>query len=464
MFTADNSTTFLNLRNKFKRFIYEGYTIEQSSEMLKIRYSFNLSDSFFFHPVIEIPLSTKNYTDKLSTELLDNLVFHIGMIEMLSYWKAACSPQIIIKGRYLDMAQIKWWKTLYYHGLGEFFHINNINTNIEDFVNFEIEGTDKLNKSKIQVFDRPIIPMGGGKDSAVTYDLLRKAGEDVMVFFLNPQHLPVDVIHVNNYKVKQVVAYRTICPELIQLNKKGFLNGHTPFSAVLGFISLLMSVIYLRKNIVLSNESSANESTIPGTKINHQYSKTFEFETNFRTYISEYISEDLNYFSFLRPITELQIARLFSDAPYFFEKFRSCNVGSKTGVWCNKCPKCLFTFIILSPFINPTQLKHIFGQNLFNDIELLKSFNELTGLSEIKPFECIGTVEEVNVALVMAIKRYYKHTESLPALIQYYKGTKIYDTYKAHNSEHIISQFDNNNHLPEKYLHILKSAISWHEK
>jgi len=237
----------------------------------------------------------------------------------------------------------------------------------------------------------------------------------------------------------------------------GFLNGHTPFSALVAFISALTSILTARKHICLSNESSANEPTIPGTKINHQYSKSFEFEKAFRQYLENYVTADINYFSFLRPLNELQIAKLFSVMLKYQNDFRSCNRGSKTNSWCGKCSKCLFTFIILYPYLEEKKLINIFGNNLFDDPGLRNIFDELTGASAVKPFECVGTINEVNAALCMTIENRGKN--KLPVLLEHYKSTAEFEAYTKNKTLLIEKQFDENNFLPEEYKNIIKQAL-----
>ncbi|MDX9906275.1 MAG: hypothetical protein RBS55_06785, partial [Bacteroidales bacterium] len=243
----------------------------------------------------------------------------------------------------------------------------------------------------------------------------------------------------------------------IELNNRGFLNGHTPFSALLAFYSLLAAYLTGKKDIVLSNESSANEPTVPGTGINHQYSKSFGFEKDFREYVLKNISSGFNYFSLLRPLSELQIARLFSGMPKFFPHFKSCNAGSKAGIWCGRCPKCLFTFIILSPFLEPGELTRIFGKNLLNDASLAGYLDELTGESPVKPFECIGTIDEVNTALAMTVKHY--EPEAMPYLLGISSGrinkadSDLFvdiEKQKMLNDEHFV---------PVEYLNLLEEVL-----
>ena len=182
---------------------------------------------------------------------------------------------------------------------------------------------------------------------------------------------------------------------------EGFLNGHTPFSAMLSFYSLLVSYGTNTREVALSNESSANEPTIPGTKINHQYSKTLEYEEDFRYYVKTFLNDSNHYYSYLRPYTELQIAEMFAQHPQYFPVFKSCNAGSKENKWCCNCSKCLFAYIILSPFIDNDTMVSIFGEDLLDKPEMEQYFDELRGVAPNKPFECVGTIDEVNKALEM---------------------------------------------------------------
>jgi len=114
----------------------------------------------------------------------------------------------------------------------------------------------------------------------------------------------------------------------------------------------------------------------------------------------KYLAKDLNYFSFLRKYSELQIAKIFVKYPQYFNVFSSCNRGLILGKrWCNDCPKCLFTYLILSPYLKEKQLIKIFGKNLLEDKNLLPILKKLTGKKGVKPFECVGTYEESRTAL-----------------------------------------------------------------
>ena len=415
---SNHHDKFLQLRDEYPFFVYEGYDFSYSGHGLDIRFYFNLSDRFQFAPTIFIPHKEFFIPEDEIMELIPNLVFHLGLIELISYWKAACPKQLIIKPHALTIDQVSWWKKCWFNGLGEFFFLNSISTDIERFIDVNVASEEHLSPVHCTLKPDVIVPVGGGKDSIVSLEILRKL-PGVTPLILNPRGASVHSIFMAGFAHAGMIGInRSIDPLLLQLNDEGFLNGHTPFSALLSFISILSAVISGKRFIALSNESSANETTIPGLPVNHQYSKTFEFEKDFRDYVSRWISPEINYFSLLRPLNEIQIASIFTRYPNYFPVFKSCNVGSKADSWCGKCPKCLFTCILLAPFLKPDQLVEIFHKDLLNDISLKSTLDQLTGVTTEKPFECVGTISEVNAALQETIEKY--GDKPLPSLLEYY--------------------------------------------
>lgn len=453
----NNHNKFIELRNTYKYFVYESFSKEKDDSVMKVIFHFNLNDECHFYPTLTF--SGDNYHwDSLTPENIDNFLFHIGLIELISYWKAACSPEIIIKPFNLNEEQVQWWKKTYYHGLGEFFYLNGIDTNIDDFVDIRCDSNKKLEKVKVEAEHRKVlVPIGGGKDSVVTLELLKK-NFNVMPFIINPRKASMNTINAAGFGKGQFLQVdRTIHAQLLELNEKGFLNGHTPFSAMLAFVSLFSAALSESRYIALSNESSANEPTDPKTGVNHQYSKSLEFESDFRNYVAQYLSDDIKYFSFLRPLSELQISMLFSKLDNHFNSFRSCNVGSKTDSWCCSCSKCLFTYIILSPFIGMDQLKKIFEEDLFENESLKDYFDELVGVSPVKPFECVGTVSEVNLSLKTIISNY---NGNLPFLLKYYTTLPVFKDAKHPFKNMNLNLLEEDHFLPVEYLQILKANLN----
>jgi hypothetical protein len=444
---------FQKLRGQFPYFEYQSYQVSQDKNGLLFSYKFSLAGKYFFSPSVYFqshPLFSLPNTIALST-----LAFHIGLIELISYWKTACPPLIIIQPHSLSEDEVSFWKNLYWNGLGEFFHLNGINTNIDDFVSIESYNTTSLDKFTVQASnERVLVPIGGGKDSAVSLELLANSQCDVVPFMLNPIPAMLRTIHAAGIdESRTLIVNRRLDPVLLQLNNEGFLNGHTPFSALLAFVTVTAATLTQSKHVALSNESSANEATIPGTHINHQYSKTLHFENAFRTYLASYITPDINYFSFLRPLNELQIAWLFSRMPQYHSAFRSCNSGSKTDIWCGVCPKCLFTFTILSPFLNRTELVRIFGDDLYANKKLLSLLESLAGLTAEKPFECVGTTNEVSAVLDYLNQCNHNINAGLPVMLK--NKTSPHLSFDA-----LLRNFDTHHFLTPYFETLLRNSLN----
>ena len=412
---------------------------------LNVTFHFSLDEQYFFHPMMSIPSRPFCNWNSVPREQLETLVFHIGMVEMISYWKIACPKTIVVKPFDLKLCQKKWWRHLFYLGLGEFRYLNGIKCSEQDFVKIESGTNRECVSVDMPLEEKVIIPVGGGKDSVVTLELLRNEMPAIPMI-MNPRGATLDCVKTAGYGFAEMVEVnRTLDKTMLLMNDQEFLNGHTPFSALLAFVSLLIGMGSGCKYIALSNEASANESTVPGTDINHQYSKSYAFERDFREYVAQHINSEIQYFSFLRPLNEMQIASLFSQFPAYHEVFRSCNAGSKTNSWCGSCAKCLFTWMILSPFIPRERLKEIFHKDLLTDPELRPVFEELNGTSKVKPFDCVGTVEEVRACVDHMKDRVGTIAEVSP---------------KAETTvEDILKRFNEENFLPSKFVEILKSRL-----
>lgn len=435
------------LRNKYDTFIYDSYEIEELENTTKITYNFIVPSLTQYKPTLEV----KKFKIDSFTK---NLIFHIGLVELVSYWKATCSKNVIIKAGYINKEQIEFFKKLYFYGLGELFYTNGIIPNYDDFINIKCELKEQNIEIPNYVGNGNLIPIGGGKDSNVTLEIMKSDFEDNLCFIINPKQVTLSCAQTAGYSNEKIVTVkRTIDKNLIELNKQGFINGHTPFSALVAFLSYFNAYITGKKYILLSNESSANESNVDGTKINHQYSKTYEFECDFNEYTKKYFKIDIKYFSLLRPLSEYQIAMLFSNYEKYHEIFKSCNVGSKKEPWhwCCSCPKCLFVYIILSPFLYKEKLIRIFGEDLFEKEDLLDIFIELTGYGKTKPFECVGTYEEVRYAITKTISKLDKQ----PYLLKYYK-----EHFELENlNKNLENKYNLENNLNPYFENLLKSEL-----
>ena len=352
------------LRQKHGSFIYHSYEFSEQDGNTLLRFHFSI-DEYNFYP-------RWTFTEEFSRlefdrALADRIAFSLGMAELVSYWKCACPPTVEVRCGGLSAWEKNWWKKLYFNGLGEFFYRNGITPDFGTFMTINALEEQPLPVQN-NALTGTLVPIGGGKDSIVTLELLKKAGVDISAYIINPRGATLGCAAAAGIPDNRIGGpRRTIDRQLLELNKMGYLNGHTPFSAVVAFSAELSACVHGLQYIALSNESSANESYVEGTAINHQYSKSTEFERDFREYCERSFggySRCPEYFSLLRPWSEWQIAREFVKYPQYFGVFQSCNLGSKTNSWCCSCAKCLYVYILLAAFLDDDVLTGILGCNM----------------------------------------------------------------------------------------------------
>lgn len=450
------------LQKKYPEFVYESCNWKIEGRDLRAGFYFRLGD-IDFHPWIIICNINEAQIAALGAATVSNFVFNMGLAEIPSYWKAACPPTIVIKAGYLDKKQIFFWQDLIFN-MGQFFYENKL-----PFIKpiFEISApraTRVLAVKKI-FSNRYLVPLGGGKDSLVTLEILRGQKKEIGSFTLNANGSLKKV--ANEARANNIFVERVIDKRLIELKDQGYLNGHTPFSSVLAVLGVSLAAMFDFKHILISQERSSNEGNVEylGKDINHQYSKTFAFENKFRQYSEKYLAKNIEYFSFLRPLYEIQISKIFSRYPKYFSSFLSCNKsftiaaresGSATG-WCCQCSKCLSVFAMLYPFVGQAEAIKIFGGNLFENKNLLPVMLQLLGEGKSKPMECVGTFEEMRAAFYMSLR---KSEGEIPYLLKYFEQNiaSKYPRLEA-QSKKIITAWTNKNNLPKGLAAALKKNI-----
>ncbi|MDO8261576.1 MAG: hypothetical protein Q7T50_08895 [Candidatus Magasanikbacteria bacterium] len=444
------------LREQHPLFVYESFSWKKEKTNLVAQFSYKVHPDILFSPQVEIVDAFSETHENLNEKVIDNLVFHLGLIEMPSYWKATCSPKILIKCGSLNEAQINWWQKLIINGLGEFFYKNKINFKQTGFLNIEATGKQLLTKDKSKKNNRSLVLIGGGKDSIVSLEFLKQQKQSFNTLILNPDSVSIKISETAGND-KPIVVKRNIDPNLLKLNENSYFNGHTPFSAYLAFVANFCAYLFDYKYVISSNERSSDEENIVflNSPINHQYTKSKSFEQDFRKYSKEYLSEGIEYFSLLRPLYEIQISKIFTNYSQYFQIFRSCNVGRKEDKWCEDCPKCLSVFMSLYPYLSETDLQSIFQSNLYEKIGFKNLLLQMVGKNKPKPFECILTYEEAKLALSLAIEKNSNEKKELPILLKI-ANDEILSTTSVDNN--LLSSWGKN-FLPANLERELKKLI-----
>lgn len=367
------------------------------------------SQSITFQEVLKFP--TENIRSDTSPDVIDSILFSLHLILGISYWKFTCPKNIFINENKLTKSGGLFWETVWTKGLGEFFYKNNID--YRKLIKFPVSDKKESHPQKI-LASKNLLGIGGGKDTVVAAESLRTKNISFDGFIVETQKdYPLNRSLASVFSTNVILVKRLLDPKIFSLNKElGIYNGHVPISAIYAFIGILCGALYGYENIIVSNEKSAEEGNVEylGQKINHQWSKSFEFEEILNKYLSENISKNIKYFSILRPYTELKILSEFSKMKKYHQTFSSCNRNyvinpkSAEGKWCGRCPKCAFMFIGLSAFLKEGEVLGIFVRNFLDDKDNLNQYKMLLGKIGFKPFECVGTPKETIAAFLLAVK------------------------------------------------------------
>ncbi len=358
--------------------------------------------------------------DQLVKSEVDKACELIHLMCGVSYYKAGLAKEILFNSYQSSKLLAQFIEKTWKHGLAELAFENDVS--LKDRISFS--GGDfkrvssllfepSLNKRVLTPL-KSLVALGGGKDSLVTVEELKQQGKDITLFMVGNSELIKEVAEFIDLPLIQV--HRKIAPKLIEYNKtgKGF-NGHIPITAINSSIAILTALLFDCTEVVFSNEKSADSANTinsDGDEVNHQYSKSHEFEKDLSAILASEITPLIRYYSQQRSRSELEILEKFSHYPQYFPVFSSCNRNfhidgshNKNSKWCCNCPKCRFVFLGLAPFIEKIQLLEIFGHNLLDDLSQQKGFEELMGIQGFKPFECVGEIQESQDAFFKILKK-----------------------------------------------------------
>jgi hypothetical protein len=334
----------------------------------------------------------------------------VFLLAGVSYYKTAAPPVIDLGPTPLSEAELAFLREFYLQGLGEFAYRNKL-----DLTSLRIEAgrahAPQTAEPPPPRDQRALVPFGGGIDSIVTVERVRRLADTALFVMSRPDDRFAAIEEPAAVTGLPVVrAEREIDPQLLRSAELGFLNGHVPVTGILSAIAVLAAVLDDRDAVVMSNEWSASVPTLQhqGRPVNHQYSKSADFEAAFRGVLPGHPE----YFSWLRDRTELWVGREFAALERYHGSFRSCNKAFYTersrrlDYWCGECDKCCFIDLILAPFMPAEALRRIFahGGEPLADPELGAKFLALLGAGA-KPFECVGEVSECRAAVLLAARR-----------------------------------------------------------
>lgn len=387
-------------------FTYTSYEITEDKKTVRFYYRlfhggeiYELTETIIF-PVELTAAGTHNALRAL----------HIAL--GVSYYKTFV-PGVIIHPYAMDLAEAKFWNTLWQHGLGEFLYVNKLSA--DKLAQFTAHDGTPLESNNIgEVSSRSaVLGIGGGKDSAVAGELLKELNVPTTGFVMaTGEQLGQTKAVADAMGVELLVVQRQLDQKLLELQETpGAYKGHVPISAIFGLVGAVLALNTGSSYVVVANESSASTPRIEGDNgaVNHQWSKSFTFEQMLQDFIRDYISMQTKYFSIIRELSSVAVAKIFATYPQYFEVFTSDNyvfridpANRPNGRWSLESPKSLSSFILLLPWLDEKAMEQIFGLNFLDQESLEPLLLSLIGLEGNPPLDCVGTVEELGLSLRIA--------------------------------------------------------------
>lgn len=341
----------------------------------------------------------------------ERVLAHLHLAAGLSYYKLAAPPTVRIEcGTWTD-DEIAFHRTLLAKGLGEYSWHNDLEAELLPAFEYRA-GRPEPAVVGLALDAGALVPVGGGKDSCVTIEALRAARVSVTLVTINRYPVIQDVIDAA--ALPDLAVRRVLDPQLAVLNANGARNGHVPVTAIVSLAAAAAAILHGHDAVIMSNERSASEGNVlyRGVEINHQWSKSDEAEQLLAGLLAS-ITPELSYFSLLRPLSELDIARRFAQScSRYLDSFSSCNAAfrldplRRVSRWCGRCPKCQFVYLALATVLERSTLVEILGDELFA-ASPVDGFRALLGLTEWKPFECVGASIECRVALRLLLDEHH---------------------------------------------------------
>ena len=446
----------------FQTFYFTWYTFDP--KMLKASFSYSFDHEIDFTESIDFSCPGFTSIAKIDSDIMNTLLFHLSLAIGISYYKLYPTKDLIVETWSLDDYQKKFWKTFYTQWLGEFFFRNTLSPH--DFINFISTQTSAATKQFSSSSTIPLIAIGWGKDSLVSVEAIKKLNIPFYTATFGKDYYLHKVVG-DKIGAPRLLMMRTMDPKLFEMNQQGYYNGHVPISGIIAFVLVTAAYLYDYRYIIMSNEKSANEgnTVLEWIEINHQRSKSYQFESDFNAYIWKYISPDVKYFSLLRGMYEINIAKTFAQYHQYFDTFSSCNNNFKiiesnkttNNRRCGTCPKCAFVYTTLRPFLSDEDTHNIFGQELYENSQLIPLYKELLGIDGIKPFECVGTNEEVTYAMYLYYEK-IKNNSLIPPIMELFKN-QILPTLSPDRlqmlEKKLFTLYTEETHIPEIFQKML---------
>ena len=398
----------MSFESPYKEFIFESCEYDSINCVAIFKYSFDSKRKF---------QETVNFShvDGYNHDVLEKALFFAWIVAGISYYKCFPTREIRVDGTTLNLLQATFFSDIYLNGLSQYVYENGLQP--ADIAIFESGG--KADDTSVAYDGNGVVVLqSGGKDSLLLADMIVDRGHVFTPWYMDQSTAYPAVLDTLAYPLRRVK--RTIDrTALAKAKADGGLNGHVPVTFITLSYAIVDAILHNENTILaaIGREGEEPHAYIDDYAITHQWSKTWHAEQLLSEYVRCAISPNLRVGSPLRGFSELKIAELFANRTWPEKKdlFSSCNLANyRQGhdntklTWCGKCPKCANSYLLFAPFVPKEELDSIIGKKMFSEPLLRNTFKGLLGIDGvIKPFECVGEVDELRYAYHMALANGY---------------------------------------------------------
>lgn len=397
------------------------------------------------------------FTASMNCKLSESLLGRLGLMEALSYWKAFLSPILRIEAFPFVYGEIEWWQRFLALSMAEFCYRNNVPLLTPEMLDLQGMVTSQTLAQGDENTDpgRVLTMFSGGKDSLVAALLAAQAGLTQDFFFYNPAPVQYES-HLKNLGGQGTVLTldRKILPALLELNRLGAPNGHTPYSAYLGLSAVILAISHGIGLVCAGNTRSDDDPNLrdQGLDVNHQWTKSLDFELELNRLLSILGISEVQYFSILRPFYELQVIKVMLNNSSALSHIQSCNRVRRG--YCLRCAKCAWIGLALSVSVSNDEARLLMNGDVFGHDQAESLFRSMAGLEGTKPFECTGSEVEVRACLKELVM------DGLPKWLETLQRHPIILT--APSTSHLLSRVGEVSGLPQslRVLDVLTADMS----
>lgn len=425
-------------RDTFRQFRVLPWTVAGSA----IHLHYALDNDVEFTETITLPVPVD-----VSLPGMSSAITLLAAVAGVSYFKVAAPGEIIVEAGPLTPAGLAYLSLLYDDGLREFAYRNDLGVPFRTIISLlanagtlpasalaeagprpvlasthagTLRAADPLAEPILGApgatgaavsfpvsTGRPLLPMGGGRDSGLVASVLRPLNPLLVSVTPNPYVTGL----AEFLGLEAIVVGRRLSPNIGDLNRTTALNGHIPVTAINSLICVVAALHLGCDRVILANEASASSPSVitaEGVAVNHQFSKSVIAERALTAALASQ-AVPISTFSAVRPWGELAIARAFATRPELFGRIMSCNrafvrdTALRSAGWCGQCAKCRFVYLTLAPFSTPAALSAMFGRDLLASADPADSIGFEALLQTERPFDCVGEVGEAQLAVALLV-------------------------------------------------------------